>query len=156
MTENTKDFFTNIFNKVYFGLITIIFIYSLFKERNEFGCSSYFSIKKHCSDLDSVYFKGTYPTKTDTKQNLINKLKSILSIHLKYAVWRKCFIIATFIIILTKALRPEIESQTLIGLHIVSISIIYFYHNFMNYHVYRIADNIGTLLLNKIQQKQHK
>lgn len=149
LTNSTNDdFFNNIFNKVYFSIIIIIFIYALFKERNEFGCSSNFSVKKHCNDLDSVYLKGTQPSNSDTKEVLIKKLKSILSIHLKYAVWRKCFIIATVIIFFTKGLTPDIKPQTLIGLHLITLSIIYFYHNFMNFHVYRLADKVGTSILN--------
>jgi len=150
----TNYLFNDIFNKIYFGIIIIIFIYSLFKERAEFGCLSYFSISKHCNDLNSIYLKGTYPSKNDNKDTLIKKLKSILSIHLKFAIWRKCFIIATIIIFFAKGLSPEIKPQTLIGLHLISMSIIYFYHNFMNFHVYRLADNIGTLIL--LELKKYK
>jgi hypothetical protein len=150
----TNNLFNDIFNKIYFGIIIIIFIYSLFKERKEFGCSSYFSISRHCNDLNSIYLKGTFPLKNDNTDTLIKKLKSILSIHLKYAIWRKCFIIATIITFFAKGLTPDIKPQTLISLHIVSMAIIYFYHNFMNFHVYRLADNIGTLIL--LELKKYK
>ena len=149
-SASSDEYFSVIFNRLYFGIIVIIFIYSLMKERNEFGCYGYFGIKKHCDELESVYLKDTRPFDTDTKEVLVSKVKSILSIHSKYAVWRKCFIIATTIIFFTKGLTPDIKPQTLIGLHMVTMSIIYFYHNFMNYHVYRVADNLGSVILNMI------
>ena len=149
-TPNTDNFFNNIFNKIYFSSIIVIFIYAIFKEREEFGCSKLFTIKKQCNELNSIYLQGTYPYPLDTKHILIKKLKSILSIHLKYAVWRKCFIIGCLIILFTKGLNPDIKPHLLIGLHIITISILYFYHNFMNFHLYRLADNIGTLILNNL------
>ena len=146
MVEITDNFFNNIFNKVYFTLTIIVFIYAIFKEREEFGCSVLYG-KKQCDELKSIYFKRTYPMESDTKEILMRKIKSILSIHLKISVWRKCFLISTLILFFTKGLNPEIKPQTLIGLHIIIMSIIYFYHNIMNFHVYRIADDIGSLIL---------
>ena len=143
-----------IYDLIYFSIVFIIFIYALLKERNEFGCSSYFSIKQHCNDFDSVYFKHTHPLHTDSKNILIKKLKNILSIHSKFAVWRKCFIIATIIIFFTKGLDPTIKSPTLISLHIMIMSIIYFYHNFMYHHFYKTADNIGTSILDALLNKK--
>ena len=147
-SNQNNDYFNVIFYKIYFGIIIIVFIYALLKERNEFGCSTYFSIKKHCDDKNSIYLKNTYPTYNDNNEILIKKLRKILSIHTKYAVWRKCFIMATVIMIFTKGLNPNIKSHTLIGLHIVCMSIIYFYHNFINFHIHNPANNIGILILN--------
>ena len=99
MTQTTNDYFNILFNRLYFTVIFIIFIYSLLKERQEFGCSGWFKVKKHCNDMNSIYFKGTKPLKTDSKEILSKKLKSILTIHNKHAIWRKCFIISTVIVI---------------------------------------------------------
>lgn len=132
--------------KIYFGIIMLIFIYSIFKEREEYGCSE-FSIKKQCDELKSIYFTNTYPLTTDNKKTLIKKLKSLLSIHQKYAVWRKCFIIATVIIFMTKCINIEIKYEFLISLHLIILGILYFYHNYLNFHIYRIAYNIGSKIL---------
>ncbi len=132
--------------KIYFGIIMLIFIYSILKEREEFGCSK-FSIKKQCDESKSIYFNNTYPLTTDNKKILIKKLKSLLSMHLKYAVWRKCFIITTVIIFITKCIDIEIKYEFLIGLHLIILGILYFYHNYLNFHIYRIASNIGSKIL---------
>lgn len=154
MTQNTNDYFNILFNRIYFTIILLIFIYSLLKERQEFGCSGWFKIKKHCNDMNSIYFKGTEPSNTDSKEILSKKLKSILRIHNKHAIWRKCFIISTVIIFFVKGLNQDIKPQSLIGVHLITLSIIYFYHNFMNFHVNRIADKVGSQIIDMITAKQ--
>lgn len=156
MTNTTNDYFNILFNRTYFTVIFIIFIYSLLKERHEFGCSSWFKIKKHCNDVDSIYFKGTQPLKSDSKEILSKKIKSILSIHKKHAIWRKCFIISTIIIFFAKGLNQDIKAQSLIGIHLVTMSIIYFYHNFMNFHVNRVADNLGSEIVDMLVKSNNK
>ena len=150
MTNTTDSYFNILFNGIYFTVIFIIFIYSLLKERQEFGCSGWFKVKKHCNDMDSIYFKGTKPQKTDSKEILSKKLKSILRIHNKHAIWRKCFIISTVIVIFVKGLNQDIKPQSLIGVHLIALSITYFYHNFMNFHVNRIADKVGSQIVDML------
>ena len=154
MTQTTNDYFNILFNGIYFTIILLIFIYSLLKERQEFGCSGWFKVKKHCNDMNSIYFKGTEPLNTDSKEILSKKLKSILRIHNKHAIWRKCFIISTVIIFFVKGLNQDIKPESLIGVHLITLSIIYFYHNFMNFHVNRIADKVGSQIIDMINAKQ--
>jgi hypothetical protein len=132
--------------RLYTYIVIFIFIYSILKEREEYGCSQ-FSIEKQCDELKSIYFKNTYPLKTDNKEILINKLKNLLSMHSRYAVWRKCFIIATVIIFLFKCIYVESIDETLISLHLIIIAIFYFYHNYINFHIHRISDMIGSKIL---------
>jgi len=127
-------------------------VYSILKEREEMGCRS-FSIKKHCLEKNSLYFKDTYPLITDNKNILYNKLISLLSIHEKAGIWRKCLIIATIIIFFIKLYMKDISDQNIIVLHILIICILYFYHNFMNFHYYRIAKNISFDIIDKLKLK---
>ena len=143
--------FNIIFNGIYFTIVLLIFIYSLLKERQEFGCSGSFKIKKHCNDMDSIYFKGTSPVKTDTKEILSQKMESVLSIYEKHAVWRKCFIMSTIIMFFVKGLNQDIKPQSLIGIHLIALFIIYFYHNFMNFHVNKTAKTVGLKILNQLK-----
>lgn len=137
------------FIQLYLVIILTIFVYCILKEREEFGCSG-LTVKKQCNELKSIFFKDTMPLNTDTKKQLINKLKEILRLHERNAVWRRCFILATIIIFLFKVTNTDIKFESLIMLHLIIVVIIYFYHNFMNFHVYRIADTIGNQIINKI------
>ncbi len=132
--------------KIYFGMSIFILIYSILKEREEYGCSG-FSIKKQCDELKSIYFNNTYPLPTDNKKTLIIKLKKLLSFHSNCAVWRKCFIIATVIIFIIRCINTEIKYESLISLHLTIIGILYFYHNYLDFHIYRVADDIGSKIL---------
>jgi hypothetical protein len=138
-----------IFVQLYLVIILGIFVYCILKEREEFGCSG-ITVKKQCNELKSIFFKSTTPLNTDTKKQLINKLKEILRLHEKNAVWRRCFILATIIIFVFKITNSEIKFESIITLHLIIIGIIYFYHNFMNFHVYRIANTIGNQIIDKI------
>jgi hypothetical protein len=141
--------YNKIFIQLYVCIVFIVFIYSIFKEREEFGCSG-FTIKKQCNELKSIFFNGTTPLNTDTTKQLIDKIKKILQLHERHAVWRRCFILSTINIFLFKVTNVEIQTQTLVIYHLIMFCVIYFYHNFMNYHVYRIADTIGSQIINKM------
>ena len=138
------------FTQAYVGGSILALVYAILKERIELGCPKGFKLEKHCDDLKSIYMFDALPKKSDSKRVLTKKLISLLSMHEKAAVWRKCFIIGTVITVLTKGLSPDIDDKILIALHLSTVAILYFYHNFMNFHVYRQARNVGLDIIKRL------
>ena len=141
------------FSQGYLACSILALVYAILKERNELGCPVGFKVEKHCDDLKSIYMLNTLPKDNDSNRVLTKKLISLLSMHEKAAVWRKCFIISTGITILIKGLSPNIDDKILISLHLSIIAILYFYHNFMNFHVYRQARNVGIEIIKRLKLK---
>ena len=83
-------------------IITIIFViiilYAIMKEREELGCYRV-SVDRQCIDENSVYVKNTKAEPNDNCKDLDERMRSILSYQEKGAVWRRCIILATIIII---------------------------------------------------------
>lgn len=141
------------FAQAYFVVALFVFLYSLLKERNEFGCSANFQIEKQCDNLKSVYLYDVVPNNGDSNCTLSKKLISLLSMHEKAAVWRKGFIVATIIIALIKVISPTINTRMLVALHLSIIYILYCYNNFVNFHVYRPARNIGIKIVKRLEHQ---
>lgn len=140
--------------KFYLVITVIILIYCILKEREEFGCTKV-TIKKQCDETKSVYFKNSIPNPTDTKTVLEYKLLKLLSLYEFSGVWKKCYIISTIICVFIK-LITNVSNINLISLHLIVSAIIYFYHNFMIYHVFRHAKQIGTGIIIKLRDIDKK
>lgn len=150
-------------SKTWISIIVFFFliIWVLKKERSELGCvKNFFSLEKQCIEEDSVFLVGTKRENRDSKDILFNKLKSILSHHEKGAVWRRSILIATIITLVFFLFTRFIScDKTIISLEkyfflfIVMTAIIYFYHNYMNYHYYRRLKNNGTEIIDILQNK---
>jgi hypothetical protein len=123
-------------------------LYCFLKERILSGCGK-FSIDNHCNDYNSVHFKGTLPKPNDSKKICVQKLIDVLTVYDKIAVWRKSYIVGT-IIILFVYIFSTIEPRLLLALHVLIVCLLYFYNNYMHYHVNRIGAEIGKELLSKI------
>jgi hypothetical protein len=144
-------------------IIAIIFIalviYAVLKERQELGCYR-LSIDRQCIDENSIYLKNTKGYKTDSCQILYEKMESILSYHEKGGIWKRCLILATIItsfiyIVSNSNINKKINNniyQYVIFL-LVIFAIIYFYHNFLNYHHFRKLKQNGIEILSLIKQK---
>jgi len=140
----------NFINAYYFSIIPIMY-YSVMKEREEMGCNK-FSVEKQCNELNSVFLKNTQPLKNDSKEILTGKLLKLLSIYQGSAVWRRCYIIATAMFFIIRIFAPDIKDEFAIAMHLLFVAVLYFYHNYLNYHLYRLAKNIGEDIVAKINK----
>jgi len=139
-----------VFVGIYVLVLILINIYAIQKERESLNCQG-FTIKKQCDELNSSYLKDALPKDTDTKTILENKLFKLISITDNTAYWRRCFILATIICIVTK-LFCNLPMNSFVALHLVITGILYFYHNFMNFHVYKLAMNVGSDIIRRLRK----
>jgi hypothetical protein len=137
-------------------IISIILYYSIFKEREEQGCYR-ISIDRQCADDESVYVKNTKMEKNDNCDDLFNRLNSIMSYHEKGGIWKRCFIISSICVIGVYIIYninfkfDSIYHYTILLLLIFTL--IYLYHNYVNYHHFRRLKNNGIEIINKIKNK---
>jgi hypothetical protein len=138
-------------------LFTIIIVYAVLKEREELGCYR-LSISRQCIDEDSVYVKNTKALSDDKCTDLYEKMESILSYHEKGGVWKRCLIISTIITLyiyivynVNNNIKNNINQYAVFLL--VIFAIIYFYHNYINYHHFRKLKQNGIEVLQLIKQK---
>ena len=138
-------------------IFAIIIFYAIMKEREESGCYR-LSIERQCIDENSVYVKNTNALKEDDCNVLYKKIESILSYHEKGGVWKRCIIIASiitfFIYIIyntNKTINNNINQYAVFLL--VIFAIIYFYHNYINYHHFRKLKQNGIEILQLIKTK---
>ena len=143
---------------VYIIVAVLIGIYAVLKERSESGCVGMTIDKACCDEQNSVYIKGTQIESGDTIKQMLDKIDSILSVHEKAGVWKKCYILGTImilIVVLSVQLSPynRMDTWTIISLHLVFTGILYFYNNYNNYHIFRKLKINGNQLLEKIGEK---
>jgi len=140
---------------MYFNFLFIfIIIYAVLKERQELGCTR-ISIEKQCNENNSVFAKDTKYKNNDTIQIIFNKLYNILDYHEKSGVWKRCVILSIIIcfLIYTIDLQHKINIDEFKIMFIIICAILYFYHNFINYHHFRILQKNGKELLMNLNNK---
>ena len=140
-------------------VIFIILYYAIMKERKELGCYR-ISIDQQCNDEESVYVKNTKMETKDNCNDLMDRLKSIVSYHEKGGVWRRSIIISFLCIIciyivynINKKLNTIYHYLILL---LLIFTLIYFYHNYINYHHFRRLKNNALEILNEIKNKCYK
>ena len=137
-----------------FVFVVIIF-YAVMKEREELGCYRV-SIGRQCIDEESVYVKNTKAEQGDTYEDLCERMESILSYHEKAGVWRRCMIMAiiiTFFVYIVCSINSKFNFNQWIVLILVIFALIYFYHNYINYHHFRKLKQNGVEILKLMKQK---
>ena len=135
-------------------LLGITVLYAILKEREELGCYRV-SIGQQCDDDGSVYLKNTKMSSTDTRNDKIERLKSIVSYHEKGAVWRRCVllsIISVLIVYIMYRVQPVFQYHSYLLLVLLNFTILYFYHNYINYHHFRRLKNNGVEILETLKQ----
>jgi len=142
--------FNIIISCVYILFLVLVNLYAIQKERELLNCKG-FTIERQCDEKNSSYFKNALPSNTDTKTMLEEKLINLVSINDNNAYWRKCFILATVISIFAK-LFCNISVNGFIALHIVTVGILYFYHNFIDFHINKIAINIAKEIVTRLRK----
>ncbi len=138
-------------------IITFLVLYYIIcKEREIAGCGN-FTIKKHCDDSKSVYLIDTKMQPNDSNEKLFERLKSALSYHEKAAVWRKCILISFTCVIFVHIVYKINERFDSVYHYLVIFlcftSILYFYHNYINFHYLRNLKNNGEEIINFIAKK---
>jgi hypothetical protein len=136
---------------VYFLFIFMIF-YVLMKEREDAGCNG-ISIAHHCYDEESVYIRNTRGNSNDNCNDLTKKLISILSYHDKGGLWRRCFIIAIIIAFFIYICYNVKNKYNFIVVVLVICSFLYFYHNYVYFHHFRILKTNGIEILDLMKNK---
>jgi hypothetical protein len=96
----------------------------------------------------------------DNCEDLLDRLESIVSYHEKGGVWKRCIIIATIcvgLIYIVYHMNSKLNSiYHYLILLLLIFTLIYFYHNYINYHHFRRLKNNGTEILNEIKKKCYK
>lgn len=140
-------------------VLCIILYYAIMKERDELGCYR-ISIDRQCDDNESIYVKNTKMEHNDNCEDLLDRLESIVSYHEKGGVWKRCIIIATIcvgLIYIVYHMNSKLNSiYHYLILLLLIFTLIYFYHNYINYHHFRRLKNNGTEILNEIKKKCYK
>lgn len=121
-------------------VIILVVFYAIAKEREELGCYRV-SVGRQCVDEDSVYVKNTKMEETDTCRDKMERLKSISNYHEKGAVWRRCVLLSLITVIavyLIYRLQSSFQLYSYLFLFLINFTIMYFYHNYINYHHFRL------------------
>ena len=133
-------------------LLMVVVFYAVAKEREELGCYR-FSIGRQCDDDESVYLKNTKMHPEDTHADKIARLKSITSYHEKAGVWKRCVLLSlvyVFALYPIYCLQPVWNVYSFLLMFLVSFTVMYFYHNYLNYHHFRRLKNNAAELLDTL------
>lgn len=146
----------DLFGKYLIGFIfSIIIYYALMKEREELGCYR-LSIGKQCIDEESIYVKNTKAEQGDTCKDLYDRMESILSYSEKGGVWKRCIIIASvilFCVYIVYGINNKFKNINQYALLLLLIfTLLYFYHNYINYHHFRKLKQNGVEILQLIKE----
>ena len=136
------------------GGLSVAIMYSIAKEREELGCNR-ISLGRQCVDEESVYLKGTRMSPYDTNQAKLDRLQSIVSYHEKGAVWRRCLVMALVAVLavhIVYTLQPAFKMQSYTVLLLVNFVILYFYHNYVNFHHFRLLKNNACEILDSLRK----
>ena len=137
------------------AIVIFILYYAIAKEREELGCFR-LSIEKQCDENNSVHLKGTKMEKNDTCEDVLLKMKSILSYHEKGAIWRRCvlmsFVSVMGLYVLNKSSNNSHSIYTYVQFLILNFTIIYFYHHYIEYHHFRKLKQNGEEMLQYLEK----
>jgi len=139
---------------VIFIILAAISYYSIAKERHELGCYRVL-IGRQCKDENSIYVKNTKMNNADSCGDLISRMKSIISYHEKGGVWRRCFVISVMIVIFVHIVNMNSKFKNTyhyVVILLLTFTLLYFYHNYLNYHHFRNLKQNGVEILEKMQQ----
>ena len=134
-------------------LLCLVIFYAIVKERQELGCYRV-SVDRQCDDDESVYLKNTKMSPGDTHAEKIERLRSIVSYHEKGGVWKRCVLMAMISVLAVYVIyrvQPVFKFHSYILLLLVNFTILYFYHNYINYHHFRRLKNNANEILDTLK-----
>lgn len=137
---------------LYAILMIVLALYAVLKEKEASGCKDQVSLKQFCDDFKSDWVKDSVPSVDDTVPDILNKLQASSRAYEKVAIWRRCLIISTAIMLAIVAFAfPLFKSKHdwcfLIPIHLMIFLGMYFNYNHQNFHVNnRIKTNVDTLI----------
>ena len=144
--------FTTVMDGMIMILLGLAIFYAITKEREELGCYRV-SVGRQCFDEDSVYVKNTKMEEKDTCKDKMERLKSITSYHEKGGVWKRCVMLALISVIavyLIYRLQANFTLHSYLFLFLINFTIIYFYHNYINYHHFRLLKKNASEIIDSI------
>ncbi len=136
-------------------IMSLVVFYAITKEREELGCYR-MSIGRQCVDEDSVYVKNTKMEDADTCSDKMERLKSISSYHEKGGVWKRCVIlslVSVFAVYIIYRMQSNFQIYSYVFLFIINFTIIYFYHNYINYHHFRLLKRNALEIIDSLPCK---
>ena len=134
-------------------LLFIVIFYAIVKEREELGCYR-ISVGRQCDDDESVYLKNTKMMPTDTHADKLDRLRSIVSYHEKGGVWKRCVLMAMISVLAVYVIyrvQPNFQFHSYVLLLLVNFTVLYFYHNYVNYHHFRRLKNNANEILETLK-----
>lgn len=137
------------------AILSLVVFYAITKEREELGCYR-MSVGRQCVDEDSVYVKNTKMEDKDTCPDKMERLKSITSYHEKGGVWKRCVIlslISVFAVYLIYRMQSNFQLYSYLFLFLINFTIIYFYHNYINYHHFRLLKRNAAEIIDSMPCK---
>ena len=142
---------------IYIVLLSIATLYALAKEREEGGCTRpIYSVGKQCDEDSTAYLANTKPEAGDAPDVLVSKIENALSFHEKGAIWRKCILLSNayiFVVLMFTVHMACMPVQHYVLMHLCFVAVIYFYHNYVNYHFLRRLKANGTLAARMLEAK---
>lgn len=139
-------------------ILSLVVFYAINKEREELGCYR-ISVGRQCDDENSVYVKNTKMEDKDTCRDKMERLKSITSYHEKGGVWKRCVIlslISVFAVYLIYRMQSNFQLYSYLFLFLINFTIIYFYHNYVNYHHFRLLKRNAVEIIDSMPCKWFK
>lgn len=95
--------------------------------------------------------------RNDSCNDLLDRMKSIISYHEKGGVWKRCLIMSSisvmFIYILYNINLKLDNIYYYLILLLLQFIIIYFYHNYINYHHFRRLKNNGLEIIDELKKR---
>jgi hypothetical protein len=135
-------------------VIFSILIYCILKERDEMGCKQEFTISQHCNDMNNKFVHPTIYNEHDSQLVIRDKIRKTWDYNDDAAFWRKSYILSFGLTCLSYLICGvnDVNSEQNFGIMMItSTAILYFYHNFMNNHVYRQLKKNGNMLLERLK-----
>lgn len=143
---------STIMDVVILVIFSVIIFYSIIKEREEMGCYRV-SVGRQCIDEDSVYVKNTKMESKDTCREKMDRLKSITSYHEKGGVWKRCVLLSVISVIaiyMVYRLQSNFTLYSYLFMFLINFTIIYFYHNYINYHHFRLLKRNAAEIIDSV------
>ena len=146
---------------IIFAFLTAILVYTIAKEIEEFGgCHRGSSVDaRYCNDENSVYLTNTKMNSEDSCEDMIHRMKSIIRYHEKGAVWRRCFCFSVLIVVFVYIAEMNSKFKNIyhyVIILLLTFTLLYCYHNYLNYHHFRKLKRNGVEILGRMQHRCFK
>lgn len=143
-------------------VIILISIHALLKERHdERGCIGGYSFGENCNDQNSSFLKGTKYSTEDNCKDIKDKMKHLFRFGERGAVWRRSLLVSIFLVLMVFISSHECSREYIkqnkkhqyILLLFLFTGVLYFYHNYLDFHYFRNIKKNGVELVDNLENK---